>query len=673
MDNIFYRLKVKGVLVFVVVWFFFVLALFYSGSGTFLAVVSAGGDSFLSEDGSDSGSGTAFYLPINAMNREETVLLKDLSIGDRVVDTSWQWEFRSGNGYTPGNDDELRPVTWIVAAKEHSGFAESEGTVTLVAAEGIARYPFDSVNSSYCWLSSELRSFLRNDFYGAFSRSFQDKVSIAVIPFWDGDNKDYIAYDRVFVPSFYEFGQVTGLAVYDKGVVFEVFRESLDIDKTIFQFFWTRTVLRDRFNNEKVMHLAGRTGSTPSWNHVGVIPALNMHDDVAVYAEPVAEGVYEIVSDYPLPAGQSAVPVLTTRSMTIKDGNVTAVNVSGKADSNAFIEVSGGFAALDCRADGDGYFSIDVPLKVGKTNKLQLKARLRGERSSEPAALTFKYDISSKPIDDDSAVILPKVERPVWQQRVLRWQKVDNATAYEAILYKDGFILQKEKIASSKNRWDIYDVLAGLPAEERDGSYTAFVRALGDNVKWYNGLLSERSEPYVHRTEPLGQVSSLRWADLIMSWEKDINAVAYELTIYKDSEQNQIAAGRVGGSNNFFNAEKLVESHGEGLYSFTVRALGDNFSWLDGPVSLISEAVDSNEADRVSYGFVLGDDTITVSDAITVLRYIVNLVELDEDTVKKARVTALDGDVTVNDAIAILRYIVGLIEEFPVQKGDFLT
>ncbi len=70
----------------------------------------------------------------------------------------------------------------------------------------------------------------------------------------------------------------------------------------------------------------------------------------------------------------------------------------------------------------------------------------------------------------------------------------------------------------------------------------------------------------------------------------------------------------------------------------------------------------------IRYGHVLDGETITVADAITVLRHIVGLAFLNEEEQKRAKVSSGEGDITVGDAILILRYIVGLIDKFPVEE-----
>ncbi len=62
-------------------------------------------------------------------------------------------------------------------------------------------------------------------------------------------------------------------------------------------------------------------------------------------------------------------------------------------------------------------------------------------------------------------------------------------------------------------------------------------------------------------------------------------------------------------------------------------------------------------------GDVDGSGTINISDAIIVLKHIVNLIELDGCLLEAAD-TNKNGTIDINDAILILKYIVGLVKEF---------
>ncbi len=65
------------------------------------------------------------------------------------------------------------------------------------------------------------------------------------------------------------------------------------------------------------------------------------------------------------------------------------------------------------------------------------------------------------------------------------------------------------------------------------------------------------------------------------------------------------------------------------------------------------------------FGDVTGSGTISVGDAITILRDVVGMSELD-DFYKVVGDVNGDGKIDVSDAIIILRYIVGLIDNFPL-------
>jgi hypothetical protein len=80
----------------------------------------------------------------------------------------------------------------------------------------------------------------------------------------------------------------------------------------------------------------------------------------------------------------------------------------------------------------------------------------------------------------------------------------------------------------------------------------------------------------------------------------------------------------------------------------------------------------------ILFGDVNGDDQINVADAITLLRHIVGLNDLEPDEIGRANVSAsydAAGNPTldVSDAILVLRQIVGLTSEFPAQSAAFFT
>ncbi|NTW96861.1 MAG: hypothetical protein HGB31_09620, partial [Erysipelotrichaceae bacterium] len=68
-----------------------------------------------------------FFLVLFMVGCSSSTSIKDsqsidiLKIGDRVIDTTWDWEFLRGYGYTPFGESVTESVIWIVVAKDHYG------------------------------------------------------------------------------------------------------------------------------------------------------------------------------------------------------------------------------------------------------------------------------------------------------------------------------------------------------------------------------------------------------------------------------------------------------------------------------------------------------------------------------------------------------------------------
>ena len=67
-------------------------------------------------------------------------------------------------------------------------------------------------------------------------------------------------------------------------------------------------------------------------------------------------------------------------------------------------------------------------------------------------------------------------------------------------------------------------------------------------------------------------------------------------------------------------------------------------------------------------GDITGTGDITVTDAITLLRYLAGLVDLEEDQLVRSRVNNYLSGPCVSDVITILRFIVGILNDFPVNS-----
>jgi hypothetical protein len=180
-----------------------------------------------------------------------TIPIGELSIGDRVVDPSWVWEFRTGVGYSGSGEikpvawswerdgsiarsysgsGEVKPVTWIIVAKDH--YEGLETHVTLLSEELIGKYWFDNRSTTSSpgrilpgynhwgdsgpgraglrpWLNSTGIHYLQTGegFYQAFSENFKEAVlSTTLTNEEGGKGSAYNTQDRVFIPSNPELG-----------------------------------------------------------------------------------------------------------------------------------------------------------------------------------------------------------------------------------------------------------------------------------------------------------------------------------------------------------------------------------------------------------------------------------------------------------------------------------
>jgi len=244
----------------------------------------------------------------------DTQSLEELDIGDKVVDESWEWEHRTARDYSRHQDldNENKPVTWIVVAKNHYG----EGGVTLLSEELIGRYAFDDSSHVHDrgynhWGESGsdisttygLRPWLNEEFYGAFSDDFQDSVISTTIPNKEWEEGDsYTTEDKVFIPSTTELGDTEHNWSYEVGSVYPYFSGADDEDRLAelpgnfgVWRYWTRSP-SSRWAHfiRYVISEGGFYYTGVSLGSAGVRPVVNLNSEVQVSTTPNAEGVYEI-------------------------------------------------------------------------------------------------------------------------------------------------------------------------------------------------------------------------------------------------------------------------------------------------------------------------------------------------------------------------------------------
>ncbi len=234
-----------------------------------------------------------------------TIPIGDLSIGARVVDPSWEWEFRTGNNYS--GSGEVKPVTWIIVAKDH--YDGLEPHVTLLSEELIGLYAFDNSTNrgsqygSHHWgkngtgnATHGLRPWLNSTgihagegFYLAFSEAFKGSVLTTTVP-----NKEwpkgttYSTEDHVFIPSTTELGAVENNYTYRIGDVYAYFTGAGDAKRVARiggEAKWYRTRSPDssdgyhvrnvNYDGEFIYYFANN-------DNFGVRPALNLKSGILV-------------------------------------------------------------------------------------------------------------------------------------------------------------------------------------------------------------------------------------------------------------------------------------------------------------------------------------------------------------------------------------------------------
>jgi len=235
-----------------------------------------------------------------------TIPLGKLLIGSRVVDPTWQWEFKTGKNYT--GKGELKPVTWIIVAKDH--YEMKEAHVTLLSEELIGRHLFDNSKGWFDLTSGKnhwgasgkgkndrgLRPWLNSigihmgeGFYRTFSERFKKTALTTNLP--NRKWKPGIAYnteDKVFLPSTTELGDVAQRYTYRVGTTYPYF-QGKESSKRVArlngkaQLYWTRSPDSfSVFDVRGVIFTGGFFNICANDDGVAVRPALNLKSEILV-------------------------------------------------------------------------------------------------------------------------------------------------------------------------------------------------------------------------------------------------------------------------------------------------------------------------------------------------------------------------------------------------------
>ncbi len=236
-----------------------------------------------------------------------SLTLTELEIGDRVVDPSWSWEYRSEDGYENACKDNY--VTWIVVAKNH--YSNLEPHVTLLSKELIGCYLFDNSTNrgtpmgSNHWGDSGkgnatkgLRTWLNstgvNDgegFFQVFSENFKSIVVETELPNKDWQmGESYKSNDRVFIPSTTEMGDTLHTWTYEIGKPYAYFKDAkmpelfADLCDDV-KWYWTRSP--NRFDSYYVRRFSTRDYKINYANDdsIAVRPVVNVQANAPISAK----------------------------------------------------------------------------------------------------------------------------------------------------------------------------------------------------------------------------------------------------------------------------------------------------------------------------------------------------------------------------------------------------
>lgn len=236
--------------------------------------------------------------------------ISELPLGTRVVDFTWEWDFRAGNDYTNKAGDFARPVTWIIVARDH--YNDLDPHITLLSEDIIGFYTFDNSTNQegYRWGHSHwgnsggadasvgLRPWLNSTdihkeegFFQAFSSSFKNSIITTVVPNLDNSGYAYNSKDKVFVPSTTELGDTLHDLTAHIGECFPYFSAAND-KKRISNFkerprpYWTRSPVsyddNDSIYSVEADGSFNRFGVFIYRGSTGVRPALNLKPETMV-------------------------------------------------------------------------------------------------------------------------------------------------------------------------------------------------------------------------------------------------------------------------------------------------------------------------------------------------------------------------------------------------------
>ncbi len=677
---------------------------------TILFLLSLGG-AFVNISGTEAGDASVAWT-------SGIQPLGDLNIGDRVVDSSWEWQFRSGDDYTYQDGDVTKPVTWIVVAKEHYDGLGSH--VTLLSEALIGKHAFDdSTNRGSGWGDNHwgdsgspdaergIRKFLNGSsytgddeneyavtFYDAMSEHFQEAVLAITLSnrVWP-TGAEYTTTDKVFLPSSTELGDGDS-SPYEIGNVYPYFAGAEDEDRIAelpggFAWYWTRSPESMAASTMRgVSQLGNFLMIDTTWaDDVTARPALNLSSETLVSVVTNDDGAYEIITpptiwvepENNLIRSSYWVPPATI-TVTIKDGDTVVFEDTENTHPAGWfvLETDYDILAGDLVILSDGIMTVEHLVSSLQVTSVDFwgNGTVRGTAAPGSLVEVFIWAGWQGPIHELKVIAESNGDWtasfgfPIGQDQIYVWQMDQDRN--RTVIIRDPlpyFNVFREENRISGSYWEPN---SSVTVTIHDGASLVFEESV--NVDEYGFSL----EPGSYQIQPGNLVTV---TDGVVTKEHLVTP----LTITEINLENNTISGTASpdyfvmvgigvsgpyvqslgtqpGPNGVWNLNfDQVWDYGEEKYvDFSLRPGHQGGAWQtdhEGDQTVIRWHILLN-------GDVNEDGQIDVSDATLILDHISGLITLTGNRLIVADVNQ-NGEVDLADALLLLRYIVGLEPSLP--------
>ncbi len=305
-----------------------------------------------------------------------TIPLKEVPFGARIIDFTWEWDYRAGINYTNKAGDYPRAVKWIVVAKDH--YKGIEPHITLLSEEIIGFFAFDdsSRSADNVWGNNNwgtsgtanatlgIRPWLNSTgihkgegFYQACSENFKSNIVNTFVPNCDWENgNSYTTEDKVFVPSTTELGDILHDYTYPIGEIYPYFAE-VNGEKRVAIFrgypnsYLTRSPVT--YDTEDYIFTVDSDGvfyryEAVYYGDLGVRPAVNLSSNV-------------LVSEFTF-AAEATIAIVNVDYLRLRSGPGTDYEILDrfmKGQTLKIIETENNWYQIRTAADKEGWVHGD--------------------------------------------------------------------------------------------------------------------------------------------------------------------------------------------------------------------------------------------------------------------------------------------------------------------------